>query len=212
LRVLSLFDGIGCGRLALQIAGFHVKQYLASEICDRAISVSQLHFPDIEQIGCVRKVEFSAIGEVDLLFAGFPCTDLSSAGNKTGLEGVNSSLYRRVVDAITTCKPTWFLVENVVPKKEDKIILDKAFGVEGVVINSSLVSAQNRKRCYWTNIPIGSIKDRGKEFNQTLYRIPHGHTKSKIYTPAKYPTLCTINPGSKDVLWPSKKQIEPELC
>lgn len=170
MKVLSLFDGISCARVALDRAGIEVKTYMASEIDKHAIKVSETNYPDIVRLGDVREVRdvvgagtSPLAGRVDLLIGGSPCTDLSIAKKgRQGLEGNQSSLFWEYVRVWKECKPRWFILENVasMPKK-DKDIITATLGVEPVMINAALVSAQSRKRLFWTNIPFEMPEDRG---------------------------------------------------
>lgn len=154
MNVLSLFDGISCGRLALERAGLSVDNYYASEIDKNAIKVTMERFPDTIQLGDVTKIDFTQfIGKIDLIIAGSPCQNLSQAGNGKGLEGDQSKLFFKFVEALNIIKPKYFLLENVKMKKEWQDIMSSYVGVEPIEINSALVSAQRRKRLYWTNIP-----------------------------------------------------------
>lgn len=163
MKVLSLFDGISCGRMALEGAGINVARYVAFEIDKYAISVSKFNYPDIEHRGSVVAADFSEFEGFDIVMGGFPCTDLSLAGRRAGLGGESSKLFWELVRAIEVVKPKYFLVENNygMPPADFKIITD-TLGVEPILINSALVSAQNRKRYYWTNISeITQPEDRG---------------------------------------------------
>lgn len=154
MNVLSLFDGIGTGRYALDKAGIKVDKYYASEIDKKAISIAQYNYPDIIQIGDVESIDFNSLkGKIDLIIGGFPCTDLSLAGKRDGLKGQHSRLFYKQLEAIKIIQPKYFLVENNVgmPKKAYEEI-SKQLGCYPVEINSALVSAQSRKRYYWTNI------------------------------------------------------------
>ena len=165
MRVLSLFDGISCGQVALERAGIPVEVYYASEIDKYAIQITQKNYPDTIQLGDVTKIDFTEfIGKVDLLIGGSPCQDLSiSKNNRQGLQGSRSGLFYKYVEALETIKPKYFLLENVASmKKEDKDTITSILGVEPILINSALVSAQQRKRLYWTNIPnITQPQDKG---------------------------------------------------
>ena len=156
MNVLSLFDGISCGRVALERAGIKVDTYYASEIDKYAIKITQKNYPDTIQLGDVNNIDFTQfVGKIDLLLGGSPCQDLSIAKqNRQGLKGERSSLFWKYVEALNVIKPKWFIFENVASmKKEDKDIITKELGVEPIMIDSALVSAQQRKRLYWTNIP-----------------------------------------------------------
>lgn len=165
MRILSLFDGISCGQLALRRAGVKIDVYYASEIDKHAIKVTQTNFPNTIQLGDVTQIDFTQfIGKIDLLIGGSPCQDLSIAKkDRKGLEGSRSGLFFKYIEALQTIKPKYFLLENVASmKKEDKDTITEIIGVEPIMINSALLSAQQRKRYYWTNIPgITQPEDKG---------------------------------------------------
>lgn len=157
MTVLSLFDGISCGQLALKRAGVHVDKYYASEIKKSAIKLTQYHFPNTIQVGDVTKLHASDLPKIDLLIGGSPCQDFSPLKwinwESKGLEGDKSSLFYEYLRLLKELKPKYFLLENVKMKKESENQLNNFLGVKGVHINSNLVSYQNRPRIYWTNIP-----------------------------------------------------------
>lgn len=154
MRVLSLFDGISCGRVALERAGIPVEKYYASEIDKYAIQVAQKNYPDTIQIGDCTKIDYKKYaGEIDLLIGGSPCQGFSFAGKQLNFADPRSRLFFEFVRALKELKPKYFLLENVKMKKEFQDIISQQLGVEPIEINSALVSAQNRKRLYWTNIP-----------------------------------------------------------
>ena len=163
MRVVSLFDGISCARVALEKAGLTVDDYFASEVERNAIKVSLKNYPDIVQCGDVKELRGDCFGNVDLLIGGSPCQDLSIAKKgRKGLEGDRSSLFWEYVRIWKETKPAWFVLENVASMpKADRDIITKEMGVEPVMINASLVSAQCRKRLFWTNIPVTQPEDRG---------------------------------------------------
>lgn len=168
INVLSLFDGISCGQVALERAGIPIKNYYASEIDPNCIKITQKNYPKTKQIGDVRNLNFtdfvcvSCDDLIDLLIGGSPCQDLSIAGSRKGLNGSRSCLFWEFVRALKIIKPKYFLFENVASMKQsDRDIITNALGVEPVMINSALVSAQTRKRLYWTNIGhIGQPEDK----------------------------------------------------
>lgn len=165
MKILSLFDGISCGRVALEKAGIKVDKYYASEIKDIAIKCSKDNWSDIEYIGDVTKVTKEMIGEIDLLIGGSPCQNFSTIGNNKGLDGEKSKLFFEYLRILNEIKPKYFLLENVKMSKENKLKIDNMLGVVGIEINSSLVSFQNRPRIYWTNIPNIEIpKDKNINF------------------------------------------------
>lgn len=157
LSVLSLFDGMSCGQIALQRAGLKVKKYYASEIDEYAIKVTQHNFPNTIQLGDVTKV--TGLTDIDLLIGGSPCQGFSFAGSGLNFEDERSKLFFEFVRLRNECKPKYFLLENVKMKKEYEDIITGYLGVKPLRINSSLVSAQNRERLYWTNIPVNSLPE-----------------------------------------------------
>jgi len=164
MNVLSLFDGISCARFALDVACIPVNKYYASEIEKNAIIVSKKNFPDIISLGSVIDFQKDMIKEpIDLLVAGSPCQDLSIAKKeRKGLEGDKSSLFFEFVRIKNEIKPKYFLLENVASmRKEDKDIISGIMGCEPIMFNASLVSAQTRKRYFWTNIKFDLPQDRG---------------------------------------------------
>jgi DNA (cytosine-5)-methyltransferase 3A len=164
MKVLSLFDGISCGQVALERAGIKCDEYYASEIKDKAITVTQENYPDTIQLGDVNNWKDWELPKVDMLIGGSPCQDLSIAmKNRQGLKGSKSKLFYTYVDILKSVKPKWFLLENVARmSQEDKKIITDILGVEPIRINSKLVSGQLRDRLYWTNIP-GITQPQDKE-------------------------------------------------
>ena len=154
MRVLSLFDGICCGHLALERAGIKIDSYDAYEIEPNAIKATQANFPNVVLHGDVTKEDFTKYkGKIDLLIGGSPCQGFSSSGKQLNFSDPRSKLFFEYVRALKEIQPKYFLLENVVMKKEWQDIISSYLGVEPIEINSSLVSAQNRRRLYWTNIP-----------------------------------------------------------
>lgn len=153
-NVLSLFDGMSCGQLALNKAGISYQNYYASEIDKHAIKVTQHNFPNTKQIGSVTEVKAENLPKIDLLIGGSPCQGFSFAGKQLNFEDPRSKLFFEYVRLLKECKPKYFMLENVKMKKEFQDIITEHLGVQPIEINSSIVSAQNRKRIYWTNIPI----------------------------------------------------------
>lgn len=154
IRVLSLFDGISCARVALDKLGYS-PEYYASEIDKYAIKVASKNYPDTIHIGDVRNVSGYDYAGIDLLIGGSPCQDLSIAkANRRGLDGDKSGLFWKYVRILREAKPKYFVLENVnsMPKK-DKATITEALRVEPIMIDAALVSAQRRRRLFWTNIP-----------------------------------------------------------
>jgi len=175
LNILSLFDGMSCGQQALERAGITVDNYFASEIDKYAMQVTMANYPDTKQLGSVVNVNGFDLPKIDLLIGGSPCQSFSFAGKRKGMstkceteiltlehylelkadgyefEG-QSYLFWEFMRLLNECKPKYFLLENVEMGEKWEKVLSKAIGVNGIHINSALVSAQNRKRIYWTNI------------------------------------------------------------
>ena len=160
--VLSLFDGMSCGQIALSKLGIKVKAYYAAEIDKHAIKVTQHNFPDTIQLGDVTKVFAKDLPMIDLLIGGSPCQGFSFAGKQLAFDDPRSKLFFEFVRLKNECNPKYFMLENVKMKKEFEIIVSKYMGVSPIEINSALLSAQNRVRLYWTNIaaePYGLFGD-----------------------------------------------------
>lgn len=169
MNVLSLFDGMSCGRIALERVGIEVDNYFASEIDKYAIQVSKKNYPSIKHIGSVLDVKASDLPKIDLLIGGSPCQGFSFAGKQLNFEDGRSKLFFEFVRLLKECKPKYFLLENVKMKKEYQDIISEYLGIEPILINSALVSAQNRERLYWTNIPnITQPKDLKINLNNIL--------------------------------------------
>jgi DNA (cytosine-5)-methyltransferase 3A len=185
MNILSLFDGMSCGQQALDRLGIKVDNYFASEIDKYAIQVTMANYPNTNQLGSVVDVDGYSLPKIDLLIGGSPCQSFSFAGKRKGMatkdeqeiltldhylqlksEGFEfegqSYLFWEYMRLLNECKPTYFLLENVEMGEKWEKVLSKAIGVNGIHINSALVSAQNRKRIYWTNIgmkPAGLFGD-----------------------------------------------------
>ena len=171
MNVLSLFDGMSCGQIALEKLGIPVKNYFAAEIDKYAIQVAKSNYPDMIHLGDVKNIktsgthlmdEFDCGHKIDLLIGGSPCQGFSFAGKQLNFDDPRSQLFFEYVRLLKALKPKYFLMENVKMKKESMDIITEYLGVEPIEINSNLVSAQNRKRLYWTNIPMNGLpKDKG---------------------------------------------------
>ena len=162
MNVLSLFDGMSCGMIALDRLGIKVDNYYASEIDKYAIQVSQANYPDIIHVGDITKLDLSTLPKIDLVMGGSPCQGFSFAGKQLAFDDPRSMLFFEFVKCVKELNPKYFLLENVRMKKEYLDIISEYMGVEPIFINSSLVSAQSRQRYYWTNIPgIEQPEERG---------------------------------------------------
>ena len=156
MKILSLFDGISCGRLALERAGLSVESYDAFEIDKYAVTVSKNNFPDIVHHGNVFDGDFTQFKGYDLLFGGSPCTywSIAKKDRETTSDGMGFKLFMEYVRALKESECRYFLYENNQSIHQNiKDEISKYLGVQPILINSALLSAQNRKRCYWTNIP-----------------------------------------------------------
>ena len=171
MKVLSLFDGMSCGQIALDQLGIPVETYYASEIDKYAIQVTQANYPNTIQVGDVCNLNSKDFADVDLIMGGSPCQGFSFAGKQLAFDDPRSALFFEFIRLLKAIKPRYFLLENVRMKKEfldiisqevSKCYPEMAFGIEPILINSSLLSAQSRQRYYWTNIPnIQQPEDRG---------------------------------------------------
>lgn len=156
MKVLSLFDGISCGMVALERAGIPVERYVAYEIELNAIKISKKNYPDIEHCGDVTTADFTKYKGFDLLIGGSPCQSLSivQSQTRTHLDG-KSKLFFEFVRALEEAKPKYFLFENVASMNaESKKVISDLLGCEPIFIDSKTFSAQQRPRLYWTNIPV----------------------------------------------------------
>lgn len=162
MNVLSLFDGMSCGRIALERAGVEISKYYASEVDKYAIEVAKANYPDTIHLGDVCEVKASDLPDkIDLLIGGSPCQGFSFAGSQLNFDDPRSQLFFEYVRLLKELKPKYFLLENVRMSQESQDIISEMLGTQPVAINSNLVSAQNRYRLYWTNIPFDMPEDEG---------------------------------------------------
>lgn len=260
MNVLSLFDGISCGQLALQRAGVKVDNYYASEVDKYAIQITKTNFPNTIELGSVTDIDCTTLPKIDLLIGGSPCQSFSFAGKRKGMstkdeqevltldhylqlkndgyefEG-QSYLFWEYMRILTEIKPKYFLLENVLMEEKWLKVISKTLGVHPIKICSSLVSAQNRKRLYWSNIgmqPTGLFgylfsvikepKDKGIYLNDILennvsdkYFISERMIKSFIKKTEKYKLIGGgfafkptngINKKSRTITNPSKNRMD----
>jgi len=168
MNVLSCFDGMSCGQIALNKAGIDYSTYYASELDKYAIQVTQANYPNTVQLGDIRNVDSLALPKIDLLVGGSPCQGFSFAGKQLNFEDPRSKLFFDFVRLKETLKPKYFLLENVRMSKQSQDIISEYMGCEPVAINSALVSAQSRQRLYWTNIPFTMPEDKGVVLGDVL--------------------------------------------
>jgi len=160
-NVLSLFDGLSCGQIALQRAGIPVANYFASEIKPHAIKCTQTNFPQTIQLGNILDIKTSELPRIDIIIGGSPCKGISRLNqNQEGLLHKESRLFWEFAKLLKKLSPTYFLLENTHGNKAATETITETLGVKPVSINSKLVSAQNRPRYYWTNIPISPLADK----------------------------------------------------
>jgi DNA-cytosine methyltransferase len=182
MNVLSLFDGMSCGMIALDRLGIKVDKYYASEIDKYAMQVSAANYPEIIQVGDITKIDLSTLPKIDLVMGGSPCQGFSVAGKGLAFDDPRSALFFEFVKCVNELKPKYFLLENVNMKKEWLQVINEYMGVEGIKINSALVSAQNRQRWYWTNIPtIEQPEQRGIVLSDILENDAEEPMYSNIY-------------------------------
>ena len=197
MNVLSLFDGMSCGRIALDRAGIKYDNYFASEIDKYAIQVAQKNYPDTIQVGDITDLETSDLridtsdgtnekydveAKIDLLIGGSPCQGFSYAGTQLNFDDPRSALFFEFVRLLEELKPKYFLLENVKMNKRSEDVITEYMGVSPIEINSALVSAQNRKRLYWTNIPYkGNPRDKGIMLQDILEQDATEPMLSNIY-------------------------------
>ncbi len=176
MNVLSLFDGMSCGQIALNKLGIKYDNYFASDIDKYAIQVTQKNYPNTKQVGSVTEVKGDDLPKIDLLIGGSPCQGFSMAGKRLNFEDPRSKLFFEYVRLLEELKPKYFLLENVKMKQEWEDIITEKLGVDPVKINSDLFVQQNRPRVYWTNIPISKLPNRPDwkgdyyQFRRTYYR------------------------------------------
>jgi len=180
MKVLSLFDGVSCGRLALEKIGVDVEQYCASEIEKCSIEVVKKNRPDTIHLGDVREVNKNMVGEIDMLIGGSPCTGFSFAGKQLNFNDPQSKLFFEFVRLRDEVKPKYFFLENVKMKQDYQDVITQYMGVEPILLNSSDYVPQNRQRLYWTNIPLDHV-DKYKKQTTVLDIIEKTKVDDKYY-------------------------------
>ncbi len=173
LNILSLFDGISCGMIALERLGVPINRYVAYEIDEYAIKVSQTNYPQIEQCGDVFKADFKQYNGFDLLIGGSPCVHWSLArgsnGRETTANGLGWDLFSQYVRALNEAKPRFFLYENNVSMSDEiKECISHELNCEPIEIDSADFSAQKRRRYYWTNIPVAEWQPKNILFSDIM--------------------------------------------
>jgi DNA (cytosine-5)-methyltransferase 3A len=214
MNVLSLFDGMSCGQIALERAGIKVDNYYAAEVDKYAIQVTQKNYPSTIQLGDVRHIKAINVPKIDLLMAGSPCQGFSVAGKGLNFNDPRSALFFEFVRLLKECKPKWWLLENVRMKKECLDIITEFLGVEPIMINSNLVSAQNRVRVYWTNIAnIEQPADRSVWLIDVLENLPDCTIGARVREKSNCIRVGGRNsPFGAKQIWDSPFQIITKSC
>ena len=220
MNVLSLFDGISCGRIALERAGIEVDNYYSSEIKPYAIKVANINYPQDKEnrMGDITKIVDCLLPPIDLLIGGSPCQDFSGANKeRLGVDGIKSKLFFEYVRLLKETNPKYFLLENVRMKKEHQDFVSRIIGCEPIVINSELVAPHLRHRLYWTNIPFTEMpKDKRLKLNDFLIDgyCPRDKARTLLESdsrPLKDPIKMVhrdFNKGFNTVIFKDKKHYE----
>jgi len=168
-NILSLFDGISCGQVALNRANILYGYYFASEIDKFAMQVTQHNYPNTIQLGDVTKINTKILPNIDLLIGGSPCQGFSYSGKMLNFDDPRSKLFFEYVRVLKEIQPKFFLLENVAMKQEWQDIISEYLGVQPILIDSGLVSGQERRRLYWTNIQVQTLpKNKNIKFTDVV--------------------------------------------
>lgn len=205
-NVLSLFDGMSCGQLALKEAGMTYNNYYASEIDKHAIKETMVNFPNTIQLGDIYQIEGKLLPKIDLLIGGFPCQSFSFAGKSLNFKDPRSQLFFEAVRLIKETKPKYWLLENVVMKSEIEETISEILGVKPVKINSSLLTAQNRVRLYWANFPFSLPEDKDVSLIDIL------ENKEYIYPAALRGRYIKGRTETKQMLEVKKDNLNKSNC
>ena len=220
MNVLSLFDGMSCGRIALERAGIKVDNYYSSEIKDYAIKVANINYPQDTQnrLGDITKIDGYKLPNIDLLIGGSPCQDFSQANKeRLGDKGVKSGLFYEYIRILKETNPKYFLLENVRMKKEHENIINELLNCSPIVINSELVAPHLRHRLYWTNIPFDKMpEDKGLKLNDILINGYSDRDKARTLLESDSRPLSTpikmahryFNKGFTTLIFKDKKHYE----
>jgi len=213
MNVLSLFDGMSCGQIALDKLGIKVNKYFASEIKKSAIEVTQHNYPNTIQLGDVTKIKSKDLPKIDLLIGGSPCQDFSRANKeRKGVDGEKSSLFFEYIRLLEECKPTYFLLENVIMSDYNYWFICNELNCEPVRLCGSLVSGALRDRLYWTNIPPFSYDLTGRLISQIKQPKDTLTTLQSIldsgYTDKRKHTSLNTNTGSISEKYSTNKYLK----
>jgi DNA-cytosine methyltransferase len=202
MKILSLFDGISCAQVALERAGKKPRYYYASEIDKYAIKITQKNFPNTIQLGDVTNIKGKYSAGITLLVAGSPCQGFSISGKQLGFDDTRSKLYFEFERLLYQVKPKYFLLENTAMKKEWRGVITKRLGVEPIMINSALVSAQSRKRLYWTNIPNVTQPEDKKIYLKDILELGYTERDKSLCVTSTYARAC-----HRDYFFKSNRQL-----
>ena len=213
MNVLSLFDGMSCGQIALDKLGIKVNKYFASEIKKSAIEVTQHNYPNTIQLGDVTKIKAKDLPKIDLLIGGSPCQDFSRANKeRKGVDGEKSSLFFEYIRLLKECDPTYFLLENVIMSDYNYWFICNELNCEPVRLCGSLVSGALRDRLYWTNIPPFSYDLTGRLISQIQQPKDTLTTLQSIldsgYTDKRKHTSLNTNTGSISEKYSTNKYLK----
>jgi DNA (cytosine-5)-methyltransferase 3A len=205
MNIFSAFDGMSCGQIALNNLGVKYDNYFASEIDNQAIRVTQSNFSKTIQVGDITKVDCSKLPKIDLLFGGSPCQGFSIAGKRLNLSDPRSKLFFEFVRLKKELTPQYFFLENVLMDEKYRDLISDILGCEPLVINSNIVSAQNRKRLYWTNLifakPIPQkivLKDILCDSDNADLYLRSEFIKKQCFKPSVTDGVRTLNPKGHD--------------
>ena len=220
INVLSLFDGMSCGRIALERANIKVDNYFSSEIKDYAIKVADINYPQDKEnrLGDITKINGLMLPKIDLLIGGSPCQDFSQANKeRLGDKGIKSGLFYENIRLLKETNPKYFLLENVRMKAEHEKIITDLLGVNPIVINSELVAPHLRHRLYWTNIPFSEMpNNKGLKLNDFLINGYSDREKARTLLESDSRPLSTpikmahryFNTGFTTLIFKNKKHYE----
>lgn len=181
MNILSLFDGMSCGQIALNRAGIKYDNYFAAEIDKPAITVTKANYPNTQHLGDVTTIKGENLPKIDLLIGGSPCQGFSFVGKQLNFDDPRSKLFFEFVRLLKECKPKYFLLENVRMKKEWEDVITESLGVKPIEITSAKFVPQARRRLYWTNIP---NVDQPKQIEYNVQDFIEGDG---------FPSSCNIN-------------------
>ena len=204
MNVLSLFDGMSCGQIALNKAGIKYDNYFASEIDKYAIQITQKNYPNTIQLGDVNNINIKKLPKIDLIIGGSPCQGFSIAGNKLNFEDERSKLFFKFMEIKEKLNPKYFLLENVKMRKDITDEIDNYIGIKRLFINTVNFSPMVRKRYYWTNLKVDKLPNKDLKIidildNEIFDRDMNFFFDRTIHEPStSYDNIITINPRDRN--------------